>query len=198
MAGSRPAPYRRAAHRSRRLVSTPQPPPRSGRPRTAPQRGPRQSSHPVGRERAPKLGRRACVTSRAHGTLHPRFDPDPGPRLRRWGLRALDIDSGSRRGAMEAIGIVINQSPGCRRGMILAPEPAAWLLLPGSGAFGLETFWLGSATSESLRDSDDDVATTEVGLATSEPNEARRRAQRECGTSAVQTGRCRQTCGTRG
>ena len=82
---------------------------------------------------------------------------------------------------MEAIGIVINQSPGCRRGMILAPEPAAWLLLPGSGAFGLETFWLGSATSESLRDSDDDVATTEVGLATSEPNEARRRAQRECG-----------------
>ena len=46
-------------------------------------------------------------------------------------------------------------------------------------AFGLETFWLGSATSESLRDSDDDGATTEVGLATSVPNEARRRAQRE-------------------
>ena len=62
--------------------------------------------------------------------------------------------------------------------MILAPKPAAWLLLPGSGAFGLETFWLGSATIESLRDSDDDGATTEVGLAVSEPNEARRRAQR--------------------
>ena len=63
--------------------------------------------------------------------------------------------------------------------MILAPKPAAWLLLPGSGAFGLETFRLGSTTSESLRDSDDDGATTEVGLATSVPNEARRRAQRE-------------------
>ena len=74
---------------------------------------------------------------------------------------------------MEAIGIFINQSPGCRQGMILAPMPAAWLLLPGSGAFGLETFWLRSATSKSLRDSEDDGATTEVGLAASEPNEAR-------------------------
>ena len=74
---------------------------------------------------------------------------------------------------MEAIGIFINQSPGCRQGMILAPKSAAWLLLPGSGAVGLETFWLRSATSESLRDSNDDGATTEVGLAASEPNEAR-------------------------
>ena len=41
---------------------------------------------------------------------------------------------------MEAIGIFINQSPGCRQGTILAPKPAAWLLLPGSGTFGLETF----------------------------------------------------------
>ena len=81
---------------------------------------------------------------------------------------------------MEAIGIFINQSPGCRQEVILAPKPAAWLLLPGSGAFGLETFWLRTATSESLRDSNDDGATTEVGLAVSgEPNEARRRAQRE-------------------
>ena len=31
---------------------------------------------------------------------------------------------------------IINQSPGCLQGMILAPKPAAWLLLPGSGAFG--------------------------------------------------------------
>ena len=69
----------------------------------------------------------------------------------------------------EAIGIFINQLPGCRQGMILAPKPAARLLLPGSGAFGLETFWLGSATSESLRDSYDDC---EVGQAASEPNEA--------------------------
>ena len=68
--------------------------------------------------------------------------------------------------------------------MILAPKPAAWLLLPGSGAFGLETFWLGSATSQSLRDSDDG-ATTEVGLVAREPNEAGRRAQREYQTSAV-------------
>ena len=66
------------------------------------------------------------------------------------------------------------------QGMILAPKPAAWLLLPGSGAFGLETVWLGPATSESLQDSNYDGATTEVGLAVSgEPNEARRRAQRE-------------------
>ena len=70
---------------------------------------------------------------------------------------------------MEASGVFINQSPGCCQGMILAPKPAAWLLLPGSGAFGLETFWWGSATSESLRDSDDDG---EVGQAASEPNEA--------------------------
>ena len=61
--------------------------------------------------------------------------------------------SGSRRGAMEMIGVFFNQSPGCRQGIILAPKPVAWLLLPGSGAFGLETFWLKSATSESLRDS---------------------------------------------
>ena len=80
---------------------------------------------------------------------------------------------------MEAIGIFINQSPGCSQVMILAPKPAAWLLLPGSGAFGLETFWLGPATSESLQDSNYDGATTEVGLAASEPREARRRAQRE-------------------
>ena len=31
---------------------------------------------------------------------------------------------------MEAIGIFINQSPGCRQGMILAQKPAAWLILP--------------------------------------------------------------------
>ena len=85
---------------------------------------------------------------------------------------------------MEPIGIFINQSPGCRPCMILEPKPAAWLLLPGSGAFGLETFWLGSATSQSLRDSDDGT-TTEVGLVAREPNEAGRRAQREYGTSAV-------------
>ena len=74
---------------------------------------------------------------------------------------------------MEAIGRFINQSPGCRQGMILAPKPAAWPLLPGSGAFGLETFWLGhgSATSESLRDYGDGTA-NEVGLAASRPNEA--------------------------
>ena len=95
---------------------------------------------------------------------------------------------------MEAIAIFINQSPGCRKGMILAPKPAAWLLLPGSGALGLETFWLGSATSESLRDSDDDGATTEVRLAASEPNNARRRAQHEYGTSAVRTEQNWQTC----
>ena len=77
---------------------------------------------------------------------------------------------------MEAIRVFINQSPGCRQGKILAPKPAAWLLLPGSGAFGLETFWLGSAPSESLRDSDYTNATTEVGQAASEPNEAKRRA----------------------
>ena len=65
---------------------------------------------------------------------------------------------------MEAIGIFINQSPACRHGMILAPKR---LLLPGSGAFGLETFWLRTTTSESLRDSNDDGATTEVGLAAS-------------------------------
>ena len=76
---------------------------------------------------------------------------------------------------MEAIGVFINQSPGCCQGTILAPEPAGWLLLPGSGAFGLETFRLGSATSESLRDSPDD-ATTLVRLAASEPKEAGRRA----------------------
>ena len=84
---------------------------------------------------------------------------------------------------MEAIVVFINQSPGCRQGMILAPKQAAWLLLPGSGAFGLETFWLMISTSES----NDDNATTEVGLVASEQNEARRRAQREYGTSAVQT-----------
>ena len=44
---------------------------------------------------------------------------------------------------MEAIGVFINQSPGCSQGMILAPKPAAWLLLPCSGALGLETFWFG-------------------------------------------------------
>ena len=68
---------------------------------------------------------------------------------------------------MEAIGIFINQSPGCRRGMILA-KPAAWLLNPGSGDFGLETFRLGSATSagESLRGYDDGAAAG-VGIAAS-------------------------------
>ena len=76
---------------------------------------------------------------------------------------------------MEAIGLFINHSPGCRQAMILAPKQAAWLLLPGSGAFGLETFWLGTATSESLRDYGDDNA-TEVGLATSGPNEVARHA----------------------
>ena len=75
---------------------------------------------------------------------------------------------------MESIRIFIDQSPACRQGMILVPKPAAWLLLPGSGAFGLETFWLGSSTSESLRDCDYNGATTEVGLAASEQNEARR------------------------
>ena len=98
---------------------------------------------------------------------------------------------------MEAIGIFINKSPGCRQGMILAQKSAAWLLLPGSGAFGLESFWLGSATSELLRESDDGGVTTEVGLGASEPNKARRLAQREYWTSAVRTGRYGQTCGTR-
>ena len=74
---------------------------------------------------------------------------------------------------MEAIRF-INQSPACRQGMILVPKQATWLLPPGSEAYGLETFWLGSATSESLRDCDYNGATTEVGLAASEPNEARR------------------------
>ena len=78
----------------------------------------------------------------------------------------------------------VNQSPDRRQGMILAPKLVAWLPLPCSRAFGLETFWLGSATSDSLRDSDDG-ATTEVGLAKSEPDQAGRRAQREYGTSAV-------------
>ena len=58
---------------------------------------------------------------------------------------------------MEVIGIFINHSPGCSQGMVLAPKPAAWLQLPGSGAFGLETIWLGSATSDSLRDSYDNI-----------------------------------------
>jgi hypothetical protein len=38
-----------------------------------------------------------------------------------------------RRCAVEAIGRLINQSPGCRQGTILAPV-AAWQPLPGSGA----------------------------------------------------------------
>ena len=59
--------------------------------------------------------------------------------------------------------------------MILAPKPVAWILLPCSGAFGLETFWLGSTTSESLRDYEDSTA-TEVGLAANGPNEAGRLA----------------------
>ena len=59
---------------------------------------------------------------------------------------------------MDAILICINQSRSCRQDMILAPKLAAWLLLPGSGAFCLETFWLRSATSEELRDSNDDGA----------------------------------------
>ena len=50
------------------------------------------------------------------------------------------LSSGSRLGALEAIGIFIE-------GMILAPKPEAWLLLPGSGAFGLETFWLGGGAA---------------------------------------------------
>ena len=54
-----------------------------------------------------------------------------------------------------------------------------------------------TATSELLRDSNDDGATTKVGLAASEPNEVRRRAQREDGTSAVRTGRYGQTRGSR-
>ena len=70
----------------------------------------------------------------------------------------------------------IDQSPGCRQGMILEPKPAAWVLLPSSGAFGRETFWLGSATSESLRDSGDGTAVPrgdgEVGVSASGPNEA--------------------------
>ena len=86
--------------------------------------------------------------------------------------------------------LLLRQPPGG----LLSPSHTSWrrslqlgyLLLPGSGAFGLETFWFGSATSESLRDSDDDGATTEVGLAASEPNEARGRAQREGGTSACE------------
>ena len=49
---------------------------------------------------------------------------------------------------------------------MLALNPAAWLLLPGSSAFGLEIFWLGSATSESLQDYDDGTA-TEVGVSAS-------------------------------
>ena len=44
---------------------------------------------------------------------------------------------------MEAIGIFINQSPGCRQRTILAPKPAAWLLLPGSGALALGHFGWG-------------------------------------------------------
>ena len=39
---------------------------------------------------------------------------------------------------MEANGRFINRLPGYRQGMILAPL-SAWLLLPGSGAFGLRT-----------------------------------------------------------
>ena len=41
---------------------------------------------------------------------------------------------------MEAKGNLLTISPGCRQGTILAPL-AAELLLLGSGAFGLETFW---------------------------------------------------------
>ena len=74
---------------------------------------------------------------------------------------------------MGAIGTFLNQSPGYRQGMILGPRPAAWLLMPSSGGFGLETFWLGSATFESLRDSDDDGVTTEVATAGGEGAERR-------------------------
>ena len=41
---------------------------------------------------------------------------------------------------MEAKGNLLTISPGCRQGTILA-QLAAELLLLGSGAFGLETFW---------------------------------------------------------
>ena len=47
----------------------------------------------------------------------------------------------ARRDSVEANGRFINHLPGCRQGMILTPL-AAWLLLPDSRAFGLETFWL--------------------------------------------------------
>ena len=49
----------------------------------------------------------------------------------------------TRRNSVEAKGNLLTISPGCRRqGTILAPLAAELLLLgPGSGAFGLETFW---------------------------------------------------------
>ena len=90
-AGSRPAPYCRAAQLTSAAASLAH----SGRQRAA---GQRES----GQARRPQLtwtvhGRRARMTSRAHETLHapspPGSTPGQGQRLRRWGLRALALES---------------------------------------------------------------------------------------------------------
>ena len=91
VAGSRPAPYRSAAQLCCRSSA------HSGRQRTARQRGTRRSSplHLTWTGN-PVHGRRARVMSRAHETHHapspPCSTPNPGPRLRRWGLWALALE----------------------------------------------------------------------------------------------------------
>jgi hypothetical protein len=50
-----------------------------------------------------------------------------------------------RRGAVEAIGEFIAQSPGCRQGTILAPV-AAWYYCPAAGLFCLALGHFGSTT----------------------------------------------------
>ena len=99
VAGSLPAPYRRAAHLRRRLIWAFR---SDGRQRTARQRGPGQGRQPQLIWTAPSVreaSARDVTLERYTPRSKPaRFDPNLGPRLLRWGLLALALESGSRRG----------------------------------------------------------------------------------------------------
>ena len=108
---------------------------------------------PNGRGRAPRVwetSARDVTRSHVRDVTRARYaprskparsDPDPGPRLRRWGLpcsnSSLHCLSVRRfqAGTRWRQSRIYYQSPGCRQGTILAPV-MAWRRLPGSGAPG--------------------------------------------------------------
>jgi len=83
---------------------------------------PSESQRARGGHPAPSDAASSTAPRRPPGT-----DPDPGPRLRHWGLRQWPTRRArgpGRKGAVEAIRDFIPQPPGCRQGTSLAP--VAW------------------------------------------------------------------------